>query len=669
MDKRNTLNILKTTAPARSLIVLKNIWKRAAGLVVFSESLIMFGSVTAVGAFIGNFQKFMRKTRILTFEKLIGYGLRFWPLSLALAAGLSLVLYKSLARFYKDYTLDDEINAEISERGDSGTAKRLKDGPEKESTFESHTIFDTTDLITGIDEEHPDTFLTRKNIKFVNDNELYAGAAGTGKTVGKVIPIIEQIIFAGQSAYVTDSKSYLFGLFKFVAENRGYTVKCINFDIEGMLHSDSINLFKYMTMNKNKISTFANTIVENLNGASKDFFPKASKNLLMAVMEWVASDINTQFEKTFKGMVEMIARPAQDVYNDLLQSDEGSTCRTHADIWWAMPDNAKTSAHSGLGIDLADLVNDLTATVLGTDDIDLFLPGDEKCLYFINLPDQNDDNAYLSALFFDVLYEGLAKRADKNEEKRLKQTVTILYEEFANIGKIPNYSKKISTIRSRGVNSIMILQNINQLYSLYGDSEGESILDACSTVGLLGTNSETTAKWFMQRAGKMTVVKKSDAFEGHASDLVVAPEDMRKSESTNSRDVYTLDEIYRLHKEDCMLVAISGRNTIKVKKFNYWQHPLTKEMVEIRSERYMPKWAREMDADEMRIRFDIEKEEEYIDYKKPIIEECTEEDFENYSVETAQFCTARSYVDSETGETKTKYVVKRYQDVPHYEVA
>ncbi len=651
---------------ARGFSVLSGIWKRFPALICTGEAAIIFISDLAVGTFFGRIRLLTHQTRRMTFEKIVKYGIEFWPLTLILAGGVTFLVYKGLARFYKDYSSDDEINTEISERGDAGTAARMHDGPEKASTFESHTIFDTTDLITGIDVDHPEAFLTRKKIKFVNDNEMYIGAAGTGKTVGKVIPIIEQIIFQGQSAYITDSKSYLFGLFKFVAENRGYIVKCLNFDIEGMLHSDSINLFKYMTENRNKISTYANTVIENLNDDAADFFPKASKNLLMAVMEYIASDLNTEFERTLKGMVTFIAQDATTVYNALKQAPEGSTCRMHADIWWRMPDNAKTSAHSGLGIDLSDLVNELTSVVLGTDDIDLFLPGDEKCLYFINLPDQNNNNVYLSALFFDILYEGLAAKADKSPSHHLKKTVTVLYEEFANIGKIPNYSKKISTIRSRGVNSIMILQNKVQLEANYGD-EGESIMDACSTIGLLGTNSESTAKWFNERAGQMSIVSDRESYATSKDALIKAPNDIKESQSVTGRDTYFLDEVYRLHKEDCMLIVISGRNPIKVKKFNYWQHPLTKEIVEIEASKYMPKWAKEMDAEEMRLRYGIIKDEEYIDYKRPIIEECTDDDFEMYNVETAQYCHQVEVINEDTGELEKKYDVNKYDDVPHYE--
>lgn len=50
----------------------------------------------------------------------------------------------------------------------------------------------------------------------------------------------------------------------------------------------------------------------------------------------------------------------------------------------------------------------------------------------------------------------------KMEEKLKEQTFFIL-DEFANIGKIPDFDKKISTSRSRKISFSVILQNIDQL--------------------------------------------------------------------------------------------------------------------------------------------------------------------------------------------------------------
>jgi len=54
------------------------------------------------------------------------------------------------------------------------------------------------------------------------------------------------------------------------------------------------------------------------------------------------------------------------------------------------------------------------------------------------------------------------------------QTFFIL-DEFANIGKIPDFDKKISTSRSRKISFSVILQNLDQLEAIY-DKSYETII-------------------------------------------------------------------------------------------------------------------------------------------------------------------------------------------------
>ncbi len=69
--------------------------------------------------------------------------------------------------------------------------------------------------------------------------------------------------------------------------------------------------------------------------------------------------------------------------------------------------------------------------------------------------------------------------ADKNGGKLPIKTFFIL-DEFANIGQIPDFDKKISTSRSRGISFSVILQNLDQLKAIY-DKSYETIIGNCDT--------------------------------------------------------------------------------------------------------------------------------------------------------------------------------------------
>ena len=84
--------------------------------------------------------------------------------------------------------------------------------------------------------------------------------------------------------------------------------------------------------------------------------------------------------------------------------------------------------------------------------------------------------------------------ADNNGGKLPTQTFFIL-DEFANIGKIPDFDKKISTSRSRKISFSVILQNLDQLEAIYEKSY-ETIIGNCDTHVFLGSNSQKTVEYF-----------------------------------------------------------------------------------------------------------------------------------------------------------------------------
>ena len=53
--------------------------------------------------------------------------------------------------------------------------------------------------------------------------------------------------------------------------------------------------------------------------------------------------------------------------------------------------------------------------------------------------------------------------ADLNGGRLKENKHFFILDEFANIGKIPDFDKKISTSRSRGISFSVILQNVDQL--------------------------------------------------------------------------------------------------------------------------------------------------------------------------------------------------------------
>ena len=106
----------------------------------------------------------------------------------------------------------------------------------------------------------------------------------------------------------------------------------------------------------------------------------------------------------------------------------------------------------GLGARLQVFQNKLIRQITSYDEIDLTLPGKQKCAYFCITSDQDSTFDFLSSLFMTFIFIKLVRYADKyGEEGKLPVAVHILADELANTGAILELNKKVSVIRRRNV--------------------------------------------------------------------------------------------------------------------------------------------------------------------------------------------------------------------------
>ena len=91
--------------------------------------------------------------------------------------------------------------------------------------------------------------------------------------------------------------------------------------------------------------------------------------------------------------------------------------------------------------------------------MDLTLPGREKCIYYMCSSDQTSTLDVVQGMFFSFLFIYLVQYADRQKEKKLPVEVNFIIDEFPNIAKIPDFKKKINTVRSRGINITILFQD------------------------------------------------------------------------------------------------------------------------------------------------------------------------------------------------------------------
>ena len=125
------------------------------------------------------------------------------------------------------------------------------------------------------------------------------------------------------------------------------------------------------------------------------------------------------------------------------------------------------------------------AEVTSTNSIDFEQIGAQKTAVYVISSDTHTAYDFLLTIFFSQMIQQLYDFADKSGGKLPVPTYFIL-DEFANIGRIPDFDKKISTSRSRKISFSVILQNLDQLEAVY-EKANETIIGNCDTHLFLGS--------------------------------------------------------------------------------------------------------------------------------------------------------------------------------------
>ena len=236
------------------------------------------------------------------------------------------------------------------------------------------------------------------------------------------------------------------------------------------------------------------------------------------------------------------------------------------------PEKTYGSILSSLQSKLGKFDSKEIAELTSTDTINFEEIGSKKTAVYVISSDTHTAYDFLLTIFFSQMIQQLYDYADQNGG-RLKERTYFILDEFANIGKIPDFDKKITTSRSRGISFSVILQNIDQLEAVYEKSY-ETIMGNCDTHVFLGSNSFKTVEYFSKQLGEKTIDRDNISInkdkQNHRTGKSLSDQIM-------ARALMTPDELRRLDNNLCIIFE-KGLKPVKAKKFYYFKHPMDKEM-------------------------------------------------------------------------------------------
>lgn len=493
---------------------------------------------------------------------------------------------------------DQERNLTISSFGSYGTAAFM-DEREAKSYFDITSPAQTDRDILGMTTGGKVITLPRNTR--LNQSLAVCGAPGTGKSRSISRNLILQAAKRGESVIITDTKSELYESTSEFLREQGYIVRVFNL-IE-MEHSDSWNCLSEVGGSEIMAQTFCDIVLSNTSGDSRDaFWYNAELNLLKALVLYVSLEmppekrnlgqvyemLTTENERSLTRIMNSVKREHPNSFTGEMLPP--SPAFAPFSIFMQASETVRTSVIIGLGSKLQVMQAQLVRSITSYDEIDLELPGKQKCAYYCIVSDQDNTFEFLSSLFFSFLFIRLIRYADAYGKGGVLDTkVKFILDEFPNACTILDFTKKCSTIRSRGVSVAVFFQNIGQMRNRYPDDQWQEILGSCDTTVFLGCTDMLTANYFSERLGTASVEVESEARELNTMHITNYTPRFRKTNSLGRRQLLTPDEVLRLQPDE-ELIFVRGQKVLRAQRFDYSRHPDYKKLKSAKAILHEPDW-------------------------------------------------------------------------------
>ena len=426
----------------------------------------------------------------------------------------------------------------------------------------------------------------------INGNLAVYGSSGSMKTRSFCMNRILQAVVRGESLIISDPKSELYEKSSEYLRDQGYCVKIFN--LVSPENSDSWNCLSEVEGQELLAQIFVDVIIKNTtnNGKSDHFWDSCEMNLLKALVLYVDQSYAEQ-NRNIGEVYRLLTLSGESDLDSLFENlPPTHPAKAPYSLYKQASDTVRSGVIIGLGSWLQVFQSELIKKITTRDEIDLELPGQERCAYFLVTSDQDSTFDFLASLFLSFCFIKLVRYADKNcEGGKLPVPVHILGEELTACGTIPDLSRRLSVIRSRNISMSCVFQNLAGLQNRYPLNLWQEILGNCDAQLFLGCTDELTAEFISSRTGLASVSVSSKSKQLGTWRISNYTPEYRETSGVGKRPVLTPDEVLRLPITQA-LVIIRGQKVLKVDKMDYSKHPEASKLRSCKASAHIPDWQR-----------------------------------------------------------------------------
>ena len=435
-------------------------------------------------------------------------------------------------------------------------------------------------------------YLSIDNEKTSNLNMLVVGPPGSGKSFRLARPMLSQLC---GNFLVTDPKGELYKQTGQYFEDNGYEVMVMNVESEdGMPMSIHFNPFSYIR-NESDIMSIAGILMkattpqDEAGGGNDQFFEQSAEVLLTSLI-YIMHDYYPKEMRNWKEFVNLLN--ATTVYTKTdgsIDNRPGGILEIakKAQLKWKKNHEsdfpgyvAIEKYYNGAAETTSSIVASLDAhcrymklqcviDLLSEDEIHiadsfgysrpcdnsstgkriLFIVTSEDKRYYDWIP------SMVYSVFFDELYHLTA--IDPKLHETLPHHLTYLMDEFANVTLPDSFVEKLSTMRSRNMSAVIIVQNLIQLKRKFPKFDmDKDLIGNCSIIDILGAPDMDSCEYLSKHFGTQTIHKASDSdakdYKGQSS----------RSEDVMQKSLLSAEDIFAMKKDGECAIVVKGTDPL-----------------------------------------------------------------------------------------------------------
>ncbi len=348
----------------------------------------------------------------------------------------------------------------------------------------------------------------------LNNNVIVVGGSGAGKTTSVVMPNILQ---ATGSYIVTDPKGNLYRKLGPDLKNKGYRV--LSLDLSNPNGLTRYNFIDYIREEQDVIK-MAHVLMSAAGSEcfhyQNAYFYNAGELVIASALAMMKFVQETEKDSNEFMKITSILNYAAKLLSTSNDPEDSPFygLEQEGNAWFDLGKRLVTTIEGGLASETASSILSTIGSVLGKlntqsvermmlselNVLDIRSIGLIKTALFVRVSDTDRSLDALANIFFTQAMDVLCHLADtmcKNES--LLIPVRFIMDDFATNCTIEDFPRMISSIRSRNISVMLLLQAESQLEERYG-RDAATIIGNCDTYLYMGGNDLNTAKRVAERA-------------------------------------------------------------------------------------------------------------------------------------------------------------------------